>query len=204
MKKMTLTIIGTVMMLGACGGGGSTGNTMVDPDPTPTVGAVTENANGTFTVVDEGETFELSTNTVTTNGRLSWISSDERGSSFITDDVTAIGGLIDREPFSGITGTLSDAPSGNAEFVGRYAIAGFSTFNSGVLDLEYDLTANTLDSADGSDFVVDGDVGTDGAITGTIAYAGETSDFDGGFYGTNSVAGAFDNDTIGGVFFGTN
>jgi hypothetical protein len=70
--------------------------------------------------------------------------------------------------------------------------------------LTYVLSDNTLESAADSTLVVDGDVASDGALTGTVSYGDETADFEGGFYGDDAVAGAFNSDTIGGVFYGTN
>lgn len=211
MKYTTSMTLACVAVLSACGGGGSNPfETVDDPvDDTPfAAGAVTQNANGSFTIVQDGETVVLPASSFNLNGELAWQTGFNGGvdnaNSFITDDVTAIGGVTgDGVVFSGITGTLADVPTGDATFDGRYSVNVTSgASQSGALSMTFDLAANTLNSVSGSTFEVDGDAGTDGSITGTVAFGGETADFEGGFYGDDDVVGAFNSDTIGGVFQG--
>ena len=214
--SMKLTCIAALTLLGACGGGsgdsGATGrgDMVVDPIVPFAAGAVTANANGSYTILQGDETIELPASNVFFNGQTAWQTGFNGGvddaDSFISDDVIAIGGVTgDDTVFSGITGTLGDAPTGDATFDGRYAVNNVSgAGQTGALSLAFDLAASTLTSTSGSTFVVVGEVTSSGAISGTIAFGGETADFEGGFYGANDVAGAFNNTTIGGVFFGTN
>jgi hypothetical protein len=205
MKFTTVTTLAAIAVLSACSGDG-TNPFDIDDDTTVdlTVEGVIANEDGSYTVVDDGVAFELAASGVTVNGQAAWINSSERASSFITDDVTAIGGFLDGAPFSGITGTLAATPTGDATYSGRYDYITAETSTNGALDLTFDLDTLALTSEDDADFVVDGTVGSDGSITGTIAVDDVETDFTGGFYGTDSVAGAFDDDTAAGVFYGTN
>jgi hypothetical protein len=204
MHKTVLTLTG-IALLSACDGNGSNPfDTVDDPMVDLTVDGVTSNADGSFTIVDDAVAFELSASSTTLNGQTAWINGSERAASFIDDNVTAIGGFLDGEPFSGITGTLEAAPTGDATFSGRYDYITESASINGALDLTFDLDDNTLLSDVDSDLVVDGTVASDGSITGTVAFDNVTTDFNGGFFGTNAVAGTFDDETAAGVFYGTN
>ena len=174
MKFTSLFAIAAASTLAACGGSGGGG--AVTPVPVPAVefeaGVVTTNADGSFTIVQDGETINLPASRFTSNGQLAWQAGFNGGvdnaNSFITDDVTAIGGVsggAGGTAFSGITGTLGDAPAGDATFDGRFAVSETSgAGRTGPINLVYDLSGNNLESA----------------------------------------AGAFNNDAIGGVFYGTN
>lgn len=204
MHKTVVTLAG-IAMLNACGGSGSNPfDTVDDPVVDLTVNGVTSNADGSFTIVDDAMAFELSTSSTTLNGQTAWITGSERAGSFIDDNVTAIGGFLDGEPFSGITGTLAAAPTGDATFSGRFDYITETSASNGALDLIFGLDDNTLQSDIDNDLLVDGTVADDGSITGTVAFDGVTTNFNGGFFGTNAVAGTFDDETAAGVFYGTN
>ncbi|UWQ97722.1 hypothetical protein K3729_09485 [Rhodobacteraceae bacterium S2214] len=216
MKFTSLFAIAAASTLAACGGSGGGGAVTPVPVPVPAVefeaGVVTTNADGSFTIAQGGETINLPASRFTSNGQLAWQMGFNGGvdnaNSFITDDVTAIGGVsggAGGTAFSGITGTLGDAPAGDATFDGRFAVSETSgAGRSGPISLVFDLSGNTLESAAGAALVVDGDVASNGQVTGSVTYGSETAEFEGGFYGDDAVAGAFNNDAIGGVFYGTN
>lgn len=204
MRTTSLFAIAATVLLTACGGG-SDGTDPVDNDPViPTDNDVTANADGSFTVEDAGETFELSNATFTSNGQIAWFSGNERGASFINDDVTVIGAVVDGDPFSGVTGTTSAGPTGDAVFTGGYTVVTASSSVGAGVVMNYSLSTNRLTTATGSDLILNAAVGSEGALNGTVVFDGETAPLSGGFYGTNTVAGAFDNSTIAGVFYGTN
>ena len=205
MKYTTLMTLASVAVLTACGGSGTNPfDTVDDPTVDLTVDGVTANGDGSFTIVDSGVAFELSASSTTLNGQTAWINSSERAASYIDGNVTAIGGFLDGETFSGITGTLGTVPTGDATYNGRYDYITAAASTNGALELTFSFDDNTLLTDDDSDLVVNGVVATDGTITGTVAVDDVTTDFSGGFFGTNAVAGAFDDDTAAGVFYGTN
>lgn len=215
MKTTSLLAVSAIVALGACGGSTSTetivdmttqlGNGAVVTD----TGSITAEPDGTFTITQGSREITLPASNVFINGQKAWQTGFNGGrinaNSFITDDVSAIGGVNgEGTAFSGITGDLAAAPTGDAAFAGRYAVNASGSSQSGVLEMTYDMSANTLDSDAGSTFVVDGDVASNGEVTGTISFGTDTADFEGGFYGDDAVAGAFNSATIGGVFYGTN
>ncbi|MBB5721745.1 hypothetical protein FHS72_001357 [Loktanella ponticola] len=210
MKTMTMTALAAVTLLSACGGSSST-TTISSSNPTilgNTVntnnrGAITANADGSFRIVDDGNVIDLPASNVILNQQVAWINGTDRANSFVNDDVTLLGGISDGVAFSGIDGTLSAAPTGNARFEGRYSYNSATTSVSGPLTLVYDFADRDIETPDGSDFEVDGDVAADGSIIGEIEYKNVETAFTGGFYGDGTVGGAFDSGGAAGIFYGT-
>jgi len=105
-------------LLAACGGGGGAASdlpgTVMDPPVTTTGDSVMRDASGRVSGVSDGVAFTLSVNEFNANGQPSWQTESERVSSFESDDVFALGGFIDGTPISAVTGTVVDAPLGNA------------------------------------------------------------------------------------------
>ena len=195
-------------LLAACGGGGGAASdlpgTVMDPPVTTTGDSVMRDASGRVSGVSDGVAFTLSVNEFNANGQPSWQTESERVSSFESDDVFALGGFIDGTPISAVTGTVVDAPLGNATFAGRYAAynaTGFATV-SGPADFVFDFEAATL-VADTDDFDLETSVAGDGSLTGTATFRGETGAVSGGFFGTDTVAGAFQGEAVAGAFRGT-
>ncbi len=203
MKTMTLTALATVTLLGACGGSGS--NPFHIPESAGDRGDVTVNDDGSYTLVDNGETIELDASMIANSGVLT--SGDEAANlsiiSFANDDVTLISGFSEDAPFSSIIGTADDAPEGEATFSGSYIYSTTSGSNIGNVILEYDFVENDLETADGSEFEVDGEIAADGTIYGTVEYNEVETGFTGGFYGDATVGGVFDDGNASGMFYGT-
>ncbi len=205
-KSLLLSLMAATSLLAACGGSSSSADMeMEDPemdDPGPTNSAV-ENADGTITVVSGGETLTLPATSISSNGQPQWIGSGLLANGFDTDDALAVGGVQDGTAFSAITGTTVTAPASSLTYVGRYAVNTATGSVSSPLTINYDAVAETISAVDG-DFSIDGDVEGTGGITGTVTFEGDTADFDGGFFGVSAdVAGAFNSDTFGGVFYGS-
>ena len=112
----------------------------------------------------------------------------------------------DDTSFSGIIGTTTAAPTGSAEFEGRYTIVTPDAFRSSApVTFNYDFDAKTLKMTDittTNSMVISATV-SDDTLSGTATYDGVKAELDGGFYGTEEVAGAFNGGTAGGVFYGT-
>jgi len=210
MKTMTMTALAAVTLLSACGGSSST-TTIISSNPTipgNTVstnnrGAITANADGSFSIVDDGNTIELPAKGFSLHDQLAWADGTHRANSFVNDDVTLLGGFSNGVAFSGIDGTVSAAPTGNATFEGRYDYNTETASFSAPLTLVYDFADREIETPDGSAFEVDGDVAADGSITGEVEYNNVETSFTGGFYGTDTVGGAFDSSTAAGIFHAT-
>ncbi|MBB5721746.1 hypothetical protein FHS72_001358 [Loktanella ponticola] len=204
MKTMTLTALATVTLLSACGGSGSNPFDDVSEDFTAERGDVTANADGSYTIVDGGETIELAAGSVASSGVKTAVGGDLDITSFANDDVTLIGGYSGDLPFSGvIVGNAGNAPTGNATFTGGYTYITPDGTNTGDVILDFDLLDMDIESRDDNIFEVDGEVAADGTISGTVEYNDVETGFTGGFYGENTVGGAFDSETASGVFYGT-
>ena len=212
MKFSHLALLPVLTITSACGGTTIIDNSpMQDPEPVPVivepVGTATENANGTYVVTQGTTVTNLPATNVNINGQKAWRTGFNggtfNGDSYAGTDVLAIGGVTaDGQPFAGISGTQTAAPTGNATFTGRYAVTQSNGSSvSGVLTMDFDLADSTLTN-DGGDLGIDATV-SGGEVTGLVTYDGSSAELEGGFYGTNEVAGAFNGTGLGGIIFGT-
>lgn len=198
MKYLPLLIgLTGLSALTACGDG-----TAFQDDEEVPVGTVTE-LDGTYTITQgDREITLLADDTVTLNGQRAWLGDDERAQAFESDNVIAIGGVdADRTPFAAISGSVGEAPTGDATFTGRYAVLQGEDYESAALTLNYELDTGAITN-DGGDLTVDA-TATEVNITGTVEYAGETGNLEGNFFGDDEIAGAFTGETMGGIIYGT-
>jgi len=198
--KITVSLC-AICLVSACGGSSDTTPVITAPTPTTFETNAIANANGTFTVESDGRTVELPASSFFSNGQPSWFSGDLRASAFDDADVLAIGGIDADGTFHGIAGTPT-ALSGSADFTGRWAVNSTTSQRSGPLELAYNFDAQSLTTSTGM-LEVTGTVNDDGTISGSVDFEGAQADFEGGFFGGDTAAGAFSNDTIGGIFYGT-
>ncbi len=214
MNMKTLALVPVVAVTAACGGSSLNENISFGngtPTPTPSaalaVGSAAENPDGTFVVTQGASLTNLPAPNVTVNGQQAWRIGFNGGTfnadSFSGTDVLAIGGVSDAgTPFAGLTGTRTIAPTGDATFTGRFALAQTNgTSVNSPLTLAYDMSDGTLTN-------VGGDLGVDASalgndLSGTVTFNNESADLAGGFFGTNEVAGAFNSTSFGGILFGT-
>ena len=210
--KTTITI-GTAVLVGAC----STTATPPTP-PTPTsIGSY----GGQYAFIQNGSTIITSgSTTAIPGGMLSWNNPNLRAYIQDNPDFTAAA-IVDRansnQIYSGISGaTAVGVPTtGTATYTGRYGLIRVTAAHGGtpwgftdVQTSNVDFGAGTITGSGGLygfaySATIDGDY-----ISGTVSFDGDgavTAPLEGGFYGTDTLAGVFTDDaTITGVFYGTN
>ncbi|MEJ6398415.1 hypothetical protein [Yoonia sp. 208BN28-4] len=215
----------------ACGGTTIDDTSFLDDikpgDVIPLADGQAQVANGVYSVMQNGETVILPENgEISLNGQLAWVSTNQtRAVTFAEGTALLIGGM---EPngttFSGISGPLSAAPTvddlvpavdftpTSLRFDGRvsYVTAnevndtmGIFFYNPRSERLSGDLTRSGLDGSIETTIKLDAGLTSSGALSGTISINGDDAQLKGGFYGEDSVAGAFNGENIGGVFSGT-
>jgi len=183
------------------------------PVSVPSVGSVTHNvAADTYTVTVNGTPTNLGTPTSSFATRISFNSASHSARGFTNADVTAIGGMTEgvaRTPFAGVTGTFGSVPtSGTATYSGDITFIYPSPISTTATDFRTRTLSLTADFATGAvsqnfdGVVISGNI-TANAFTGTVAWSGKTAPLAGGFYGTNTAAGAFSSAELAGAFLGT-
>ncbi len=194
------------LALGAC----STAST-TPPASVPSVGSTTMDAGtGAYSVTVDGTTTDLGIRTATTVGGLIWDKPALVAYAFQDASVIATGGIIraTNTPFAGVTGTLGAAQTtGSATYTGRIGLVGVNPANgllvdqNLILDLGVNFAAGTMAQNSGG-VTIDGNI-SGSAFTGTVGWSGLTAPMSGGFYGTNTAAGAFSSAELAGAFLGT-
>jgi hypothetical protein len=202
----TTSAVTALIVLSACGGGGSsaTGTVNTDGSGSNNDGAFVA-ADGTFFVLDDGERFELPSGGATANGQKSWISTnDTRAGSYSGTNVLAIGGMtVAGDTFSETTGTFEAPPTATTTFTGRYTVVQPSSLrNSSPVTYTFDVANDQLTMNDGDASLV-AKVEDDNELEGTFTYAGAQAELEGGFFAGGQVAGDFEGDDIAGVFYGS-
>lgn len=205
----TLTGLAAVFALGACA-------TTTPILTVPSVGAVSQNATtGSYTVTVNGTPTDLGppTSSLGTGiSTISFVGANFFARGFTNADATAIGGMtegLNKSDFAGVTGTFGTVPTsatgtytGNITFVypnpASTTLVDYRTRN---LSLTANFTANTIaQNADG--VVIDGNI-SGSSFSGNVTWSGKTAPMAGGFYGTNTAAGAFSSAEMAGAFMGT-
>lgn len=206
MQKTTLAALMGITLLAACGGSSGGSTPEMDEPTLPFAGnGAARNADGSATVRNGSTLITLPAGAATVNGQPAWIGNGLFASGFETPDVFAVGGVQNGVAFSGIFGRLAPIPVSNLEFTGRYAVNTATGSVSDLLTITYNATTDRITGSD-ADFALNGTVSSTGAASGSVVYDGDTAPFIGGLYGTTEtdVAGSFNTDTFGGVFYGTN
>ena len=212
------TFISSAAFLAAC----STAST---PTLITTPGIGAPNVAGTtYSVTTDGVTDTIIGPATRHGNFISWAGaggSNTMGGGYETADVLAIGAMYKAAPhgtFAGITGTLSPVQtSGTASYNTQFSAvivepSGGSTitndYNS-IATINVDFGAGTVA---GSQFAWGLDINgtiTGSQFSGTTAFQGNvnasatTVPMQGGFYGTDTIAGVFAGDGLAGAFGGT-
>lgn len=217
---LPVTVILTLMTACSSSNGGTSQN-----DATPVDDTTSETKTSIISVLSvqvDGDRYDLSSGEDGfIDGEESYIineAASRNGSGFGTglvfegSDVTIAAGTdTGSQPnFSTVIGTVSDAPSGSAQFEGHYSIADAlevldSAQEHGAITLNFDLAQSTITgTSDNNVLVVNGDADSSGEITGSVTVDGSSADLSGGFFGTggNEVAAGFTNDDFGGYVYG--
>ena len=199
-----LTSAAALLALGACSSATTTA-----PVSVASVGSAAKNtATGTYSVTVNGTTTDLGIRTAPITGGQIWVKPALVAYAFEDPSVLAVGGFIrsSNTPFAGVTGTVTGTPA-TATYTGRIGLVGVNpaTGNlvdqNSILDLSVDTTANTVTQNFGG-VTIDGTI-VGSAFTGTVGEGGLTAPMAGGFYGTNTAAGAFSSAELAGAFLGT-
>lgn len=193
--------LSAVAGLAACGGS-STSNS---GSGTVAVDGVVKLSNGSFELTQSGTTVTLPATGSTSNSMPLWFNASSSSGTvtalaYESADVLAVGGTIDGTPMAGITGTEVAPPSVNTSYDGRIAYVQGSLFQNQAITLTYDANANTVSGASTSATVAGTMSGNE--MSGTVTVGSNTAAIEGGFYGTDEVAGSFSGSAFGGVFFG--
>lgn len=189
-------------------------------------GIATANADGTYTIVENGTTRELpASRTSPATDAVSlefWFNVNEQGYTYTSADVTAVAVMDESTNIThaGISGTAAASvpTSGFATYTGAYSATYFrgGLINGpqnarGILTTDVDFGAGTLAGVSApsiySSLTVSGTIsGTN--FNGTANFSGTeytgpaTADLSGGFYGTNTLAGIYQSATVTGLIWG--
>ncbi len=211
-KLNVLTALSVTALLGAC----ATATPTAPVIPAGAIGTASANADGTYTITANSTTYELNAPFVAAGNTLRFSTSGlARG--FSNADVTAIGGMKpDGTAYSGISGTASSSvpTTGVATYSTRATIVYPRTVAPifiGGLDtaftMDVDFGAGTVNSTIPSLTLTGAITGTTFTGTATCNYSSggcaATVPMEGGFYGTNGIAGAFAGTGLAGAFYGT-
>ncbi len=210
------TLISSAVILGAC-------TTAPAPLSTPGIGAASA-SGASYSVTTSGVTDTIIGPATRTGNFISWLGaggSNTRGGGYETADVLAIGSMYKADPhgtFAGITGTLSTVQTtGSATYNTNFGAvtvepSGGSTIAklyTSIATMNVDFGAGTLSGghvAWGLD--INGTI-VGSQFSGTTAFQGNvnatptTVPMQGGFYGTDTIAGVFAGDGLAGAFGGT-
>ncbi len=213
------TLISSAVFMGAC-------TTATTPAliTTPGIGAASV-AGASYSVTTNGVTDTIIGAATPSGSFISWHGAgggaNTIGGGYETADVLAIGAMYKATPhgtFAGITGTLSPAQtSGTASYSTNFSAvtvepSGGSTIANGygsIVTINVDFGAKTVGGIhSGWGLVLDGTI-VGSQFSGTAAFLGNvnatptTVPMQGGFYGTDTIAGVFAGDGLAGVFGGT-
>ena len=167
----------------------------------PSNGTVEKLANDTFLVNVGSSTITLPETDFSFNGQPSWFVGATQGGTYQSANALAVGGVQDGVAFSGLSGTLVAPPSGDAMFEGYAVIAPVAGVLKDLpLTLMYDLSEGTVTGSN-TGFDVAGVV-TGNNIGGTVNFDGVNAPLEGGFFGTQELAGVFEGASFGGILYG--
>jgi len=191
---------------------------------TPAVEGTAQNLGGTYSVTQNGTTTPITTAPSATifNGMIAWTSAaaPHKGYAYDSSDVLAISVMdtTTHETFAGINGiaAASVPTSGAASYAGGYS-GTFLRAGIGARNADGSFTTN-VDFGSGA--IIGSGTGTQGSslsITGTVSgvqfngtatYASTnfggvaSAPLTGGFYGTNTMAGVYQNTDVSGIIWG--
>ncbi len=209
-----LTVLSATALLGACAATTPTTPAL----PAGAIGNATTNGDGTYTITANSTTYDLGTPFVAAGNTLRFSASGlMRG--FSNADVTAIGGVLnDDTPFAGISGTAASSvpTTGTATYTSRYTIAYPRTSGAphiggldGTTNVSVDFAALTVTNS--SPYLnISGTIsGVTFSGTATCSYGSAASGcnamvpMEGGFFGTDGIAGVYAGTGLAGAFYGT-
>lgn len=214
LKTTSLLMLGT--FLGACASTAPTTPTI----PAGAIGNASANADGTYTITANSTSYELGTPTVAGGNtlRFSYFLPSSLARGFANADVTAIGGMLgDGTAFAGLTGAASSSipTTGTGTYTTRYTMV-FPTASGapviggldGATTVNVDFLAGTLSSTASPYLVFSGNItGVTFSGTATCSYPANgcaaTVPMEGGFYGTDGIAGVYSGTGLAGAFYGT-
>ena len=175
--------------------------------PTPVnIGGQAAHVGTTYSATQAGVVTDITATKILQNGQPFWINSTAgtRIAGYDSANVLAIGGFNNGTTslIKGLTGLLSSPPqTGTATYTGRYAVAKGTTIASAPLTMDVNFNTGTFqDTSYGVS--VSGTI-TGQQFTGTFSHSGASVPLEGGFFGTNEMAGVFGNSTIAGVIYGS-
>jgi len=198
MKSVPLLFsIASLTALTACGDG-----IPFEADEEVPVGTVAF-ADGVYTITQGDVEITLNEeDAVSISGQNAWLGDTDRAQAYESENVTAIGGISeDGTPFAALSGSVGEAPTGDATFSGRYSVLQGTNLSSSALTLNYDLESGAITN-DGGDLTVDA-AASELSIDGTVTFDGQTGTLEANFFGDDEIAGAFTGDEIGGIIHGT-
>lgn len=212
LKITSLLMLGT--FLGACAA--TTPTTTTPTIPAGAIGTASANADGTYTITANSTTYELGAGSVAAGNTLRFPTPNfARG--FSNADVTAIGGMLnDGTAYAGISGTASSSipTGGTANYLSRFTIvyptasgAPIIGGTDGATTVSVDFLAGTVTNASPT-LILSGTIsGVTFSGTATCNYPGNgcaaTVPMEGGFYGTDGIAGVYAGTGLAGAFYGT-
>lgn len=212
------TLISSAVFLGACST--SPTSTLLS---TPGIGAAS-GAGASYSVTTTGVTDTIIGPATRSANFISWLGaggSNTRGGGYESADVLAIGAMYKAGPhetFAGITGTLSavqttEIATYNTDFaavtVEPSGGATFAKVYTSIVTISADFGAGTITGThvpwalDINGTIVGSQFSGTAAFQGTVNATQTTVPMQGGFYGTDTIAGVFAGDGLAGAFGGT-
>jgi len=200
LSKLGLLVAGAAV--GACSS--TTPTTPVVPVATD-IGGQATHVGSTYSAIQDGALTAIPGSPSTFNGQPLWLNTGTHTviAGYESSNVLALGGYNSGSLIKGVTGVLSSpAQTGTATYVGRYVLVSPSTEASSALNTDVDFGAGTIAASTPSGIVVSGTI-TGQQYAGTVTVNGISAPLEGGFFGTNEMAGSFGNSIFAGVIYGT-
>jgi hypothetical protein len=210
LSKSGLFAVGAV--LSACS---STTTSTPTPPATPAttdIGGQATHVGSTYSATQAGALTAIPSAAGSSNGQPFWMNTGAGIAiyGYESSNVLALGGINSNTLIKGVTGVLSSpAQTGTATYSGRYSVvtkhlsgSGIGSASTGLMSYYVDFGAGTLAGSIGSGVVANANINGQ-QFTGTFTYNGTSAPLEGGFFGTNEMAGAFGNASIAGVIYGT-
>lgn len=201
----SLPLIAAFAGLAACTSPSTTSGPTAPTGPTTTnIGGQAAHVGSTYSATQAGALTAITAPTSSLNGQPLWFNSASSTeiAGYESANALAIGGFNSGTLIKGTTGVLSSpAQTGTATYTGRYSMTTPSSLSSGALAIDVNFNSNTFADATAG-VMISGNI-TGQTFSGTFAKNGQIAPLAGGFFGTNEMAGAFGNDFIAGVIYGT-